>query len=111
MLRPRFLPIAIASLPLFAAAVMSASAAGADGEWNCFANGNIPVGTLIVSGTNYDIETRDGASGSGTLEFNGGSIVPRGGPLADDFAVVGSLENTVLYWNNSFGTLMACWPR
>ena len=108
MCRSTVIAIAVASSAI---STIPAAAAGADGEWKCVANGNIPIATLSVSGTRYEIETSDGGSGSGSLQFSGGSIVPRNGPLADDFAVVGSLHSAVLYWNNSSGTLMACWPR
>lgn len=111
MRRSTFIAVAFVSVPVLAATFPAVAAANADGEWKCIANGNIPIATLSVSGGSYDIETSDGGSGSGKLRFEGGSIIPQSGPLADDFVVVGSLQNSVLYWNNSSGTLMACWPR
>lgn len=100
-----------ASLIALSMLTTPALAYGADGSWKCIANGNIPIATLSVSGSSYDIQTSDGKTGSGDLDISGDSLVPQSGPLVDEFEVTGSLQNNVLYWNNSAGTLMACWPR
>lgn len=110
MLR-RLFPIAllaIVSIP------PTASASDIDGEWTCKANGDIPMGILTITGMSYRLDevnaggTRTGQGGSGSLTPGGNGLVPVGGPLVA-FNAVGNVENGVLFWNNSAGTVMACW--
>jgi hypothetical protein len=101
---------ALAAFPVFAA----------DGTYRCKANGDIPIGVLTLSGSNYEFAVtrttdfapaQDPANGGGELEIGGGVLRPLSGPLLTKYAVVGGMEGDVVFWNNRSGTLMACWPQ
>ena len=96
-----------------------ALAAPGDGSWRCFANGNIPIGTLTMSGDAYefmvtktvDFQTPnpdDAGSGSGQVEWSGTVFTPLSGPLKDEFGVTGGMTADGLSLNNARGALMGC---
>lgn len=107
----RLFPIALLAIAAFPA---SADASDIDGEWTCKANGDIPMGILTITGMGYQLDqvnaggTRTGQGGSGSLSAGGSGLVAVDGPLVA-FDAVGNIENGVLFWNNSAGTIMACW--
>lgn len=110
MLR-RLFPIALLAIVSLPA---SATASDIDGEWTCKANGNIPMGILTITGMSYRLQETDaggtpnGKGGSGSFRAEGPNIVPNDGPLVA-FEASGNVESSVLYWNNTAGTVMACW--
>ena len=111
MLRWTLPAVAGLAVSAFAAAASPALAAGIDGIWDCQGRTGVPVGTVTVRGPDYSFESRAGETGSGKLAFDGSAIVPQSGPLAVELVVVGSLEGGVIYWSNSDGWAMTCWPR
>ena len=111
MFRSTFFAVAGASVLTLAAAACPALAQGIDGVWDCQGRTGGPVGTVTVSGSGYVFESRAGEKGSGQLAFDGGAIVPQGGPLAVDLALTGSLEGETMYWSNRDGWALTCWRR
>ena len=111
----KFVTVSIALLVSLAGA-----AHARDGRYHCKANGDIPLGVLSISGSEYDyVATRtsdfapasDPANGGGRLDIQGASLIPRSGPLLTEFEVVGQVGDGIIWWNNRSGTLMACWPQ
>lgn len=105
-----------ATLAVFFAAPATASASGA---WRCYANGNIPIGTLTISGSSYEFivtETTDfqtprlddPGTGSGTLTWQGELFTPDDGPLKDVFKITGATYPEGVSLNNGAGALMRC---
>lgn len=100
----------------------TADAGWADGTWLCYANGNIAMGTLTISGADYrfvvtrsvDFRTPkpdDPGNGSGRLTFDGDVFMPSSGPLKTSFKVNGARYADGLALNNDAGALMRCHVR
>ncbi|GHC47291.1 hypothetical protein [Neogemmobacter tilapiae] len=97
---------------------LTALAQQADGTWRCVANGNIPIGIVAITGTNYTFTATNTAfdpvdnasNGTGTLAYDGPYLLPQDGPLVSDFGVTGHLDDNIGYldWNNNDGNLMGC---
>ena len=107
----RLFPLALLAIIAFPT---GSTASDIDGEWTCKANGDIPMGILTITGMSYRLDevnaggTRTGQGGSGSLTAGASGLVAANGPLVA-FNAVGNIENGVLFWNNSAGTIMACW--
>ncbi|MBX3575586.1 MAG: hypothetical protein KF723_00145 [Rhizobiaceae bacterium] len=96
MRRPLFLAAAAAVGGLLA--VQSAHSLPNE-RWRCKMSGDIPIGTLTVSGSSYefvvakntvwDIKPGDPGNGSGEYAENGNVITPLSGPLLTVYQVVG----------------------
>ncbi len=109
--------LAVLTLPAGADALPNA-------RWRCKMTGDIPLGTLTVSGSTYqfvvakntvwDAKPGDPGNGSGELRETGGTITPVSGPLASVYGVVGEAskrpDGTIyIAFNSSKGTPFACW--
>lgn len=95
-------------------------------RWRCKMNGDIPLGTLTVSGSSYrfsvarnsvwDEKAGDPGNGSGEYQESGNAIVPLSGPLATHYKVQGEQSpgtdgTPVLFFANQADglALFACW--
>jgi hypothetical protein len=125
---PRLGTVLCAGAALLSAATLATqSAALPDARWRCKMNGDIPLGTLTVSGSSYQFvvaknslwEPKPGDSGNGSGAFteSGDSIVPTSGPLATVYKVVGRTVRAndgsyVLYFSDKSAgfALFGCWP-
>lgn len=113
---------AVAAITLAAGPALATSpapASGGDGTWRCFANGNIPIGTLIIGGDGYEfvvtrttdfstVKAGDPGNGTGDLAWQDTTFVPTSGPLKDSYEVTGGLDADGLSLNNQGGALMRC---
>lgn len=95
-------------------------------RWRCKMNGDIPLGTLTVSGSSYqfsvarnsawDEKAGDPGNGSGSFTESGNSITPVSGPLVTVYGVRGEQSPgtdgfpVLFFANKSNGlALFACW--
>lgn len=116
------------SLIVVSAAMLPASPASAlpDARWRCKMNGDIPMGTLTVTGSSYRFvvaknslwEEKSGDRGNGAGEYreDGNVVTPLSGPLATVYKVVGEVSpatdgSPVIYFSEGNGglALFACW--
>ncbi len=68
-------------------------------RWRCKMSGDIPIGTLTVSGSSYDFvvaknstwdrKEGDPGNGSGSFTEDGNVVTPTSGPLVTVYGVVG----------------------
>lgn len=105
---------------------MSSAVALPDARWRCKMNGDIPMGTLTVSGSSYQFvvarnslwEQKPGDPGNGSGEYSesGNVVTPLSGPLATVYKVIGETApgtdgSPVIYFAEGNGglALFACW--
>lgn len=110
----------------FAAATPSPSDALPNARWRCKANGDIPMGTLTVTGSSYQFvvaknslweqKPGDPGNGSGQYQESGNVVTPVSGPLATHYRVVGETTpatdgSPVIYFADKAAgfALFACW--
>ncbi len=120
--------LSLTSSIVVAAVLAPASPASAlpDARWRCKMNGDIPMGTLTVNGSNYQFvvaknslwEQKPGDPGNGAGEYreSGDVVTPISGPLASVYKVVGTVSpgtdgSPVIYFAEGGGglALFACW--
>lgn len=116
---------ALAATTSFAALVPAADALP-DARWRCKMNGDIPMGTLTVSGSSYTFSVAknstweekagDPGNGSGQYSESGNRITPTSGPLTAHYGVVGETSpgtdgSPVIFFSNASSglALFACW--